>query len=216
MFFYFGYGSNINLISLKAKGVFPLHSEIAVLYGWRLRFNVEHWFRHEGGVGNIEPSSNPDDFVEGVVHTCADEHLASLDAVESYGVGYDRTLVSVSTQNGIILAQTYTGLPGFINNNCLPSQRYLNIILKGATAAGLSPSYIDLIRQQPVLPEKQSQHLLCQWVIGFSLIKKVWPCILNTRLWAVWFLICSMQESSFRVLFPLGRKRHDVILCKAS
>jgi hypothetical protein len=92
MFLYFGYGSNINLVSLRAKGVDPVASERAILRGWRLRFNVQHWFRHEGGVGNIEPSPNPDDFVEGMVHTCYDEHLAPLDAVESYGLGYDRIM----------------------------------------------------------------------------------------------------------------------------
>jgi len=153
MFYYFGYGSNINLVALKAKGVLPLASQRAVLYGWRLRFNVEHWFRHEGGVGNIEPSPHPGDVAEGMVHTCKDEHLASLDAVESYGLGYDRIEVKVETQSGSIMAQTYIGLPGFINNSCLPTQRYLNIILKGATEAGLSPSYIDQLRKQPVLPE---------------------------------------------------------------
>ena len=52
MFHYFGYGSNINLISLKAKGVEPTSSEWGMIPGWRLRFNVQHWFRHEGGVGN--------------------------------------------------------------------------------------------------------------------------------------------------------------------
>jgi sulfite reductase (NADPH) flavoprotein alpha-component len=114
---------------------------------------VEHWFRHEGGVGNIEPSSNPEDFVEGLVHTCHDEHLDSLDAVESYGLGYDRTLVNVVTQSGTIMAQTYIGLPGFINKSCLPTQRYINIILKGAVEAELSPSYIAQLRKQPVQPE---------------------------------------------------------------
>ena len=63
----------------------PIASERAILRGCRLRFNVQHWFRHEGGVGNIEPSPNPDDFVEGMVHTCNDGDLALLDAVESYG-----------------------------------------------------------------------------------------------------------------------------------
>ena len=56
MFWYFGYGSNMEMTSLRAKGVQPRHSTRAVAAGWRLRFNVQHFFRHEGGVGNIEPT----------------------------------------------------------------------------------------------------------------------------------------------------------------
>lgn len=149
MIHYFGYGSNINLVSLKAKGVEPLSSSRGVLKGWRLRFNVPHWFRHEGGVGNIEPSPNAHDAVEGIVHTIMDDHLALLDAVESYGVGYDRKEVEVQTENGVVTALTYTGLPP-LDDNCLPTQRYLNIIIKGAEAAGLSEPYIEKLRQHPV------------------------------------------------------------------
>lgn len=154
MFLYFGYGSNINLVSLKAKGLTPVASEWGILHGWRLRFNVQHWFSHEGGVGNIEPSPNPDDFVEGMVHTCHEAHLASLDAVESYGLGYDRSEVDVKIGRGIVRAQTYIGLPDFIDNGCLPTRRYLNIIIKGAESAGISHSYIDKLRKIPIMHEQ--------------------------------------------------------------
>jgi sulfite reductase (NADPH) flavoprotein alpha-component len=89
MFYYFGYGSNINLISLRAKGVEPIQSQKAILKGWKLKFNVQHWFRHEGGMGNIEPSANPEDVVEGMVHLCPEEQLTSMDAMESFGIAYD-------------------------------------------------------------------------------------------------------------------------------
>src|SRR4051812_48069037 len=88
IFWYFGYGSNMNLSSMRAKGVHPSQSERAVLRGWRLRFNVHHFFHHEGGVGNIERSTNPSDEVWGVRHLCDDEHLRLLDVAEAYGHGY--------------------------------------------------------------------------------------------------------------------------------
>ena len=150
MFNYFGYGSNINLISLRAKGVEPLSSQRALLKGWGLKFNVKHWFSHEGGVGNIEPSLNKDNLVEGMVHVCKDEHLADLDAMESYGVGYDRIEVQLETENGPIKAITYVGLPAFIDDTRLPTQRYLNIIVEGAKAAGLSSDYIENLKEQPI------------------------------------------------------------------
>lgn len=155
MFHYFGYGSNINLTSLRAKGVEPLSSERAILKGWKLAFNVRHWFRHEGGVGNILPSNNTADQVQGILHVCEDEHLPLLDAVEAYGTGYDRIKVDVQTHSGLVNATTYVGMPGYLDDNCLPTRRYLNIILKGALEAGLDDGYIEKLRQQALFPVKE-------------------------------------------------------------
>lgn len=149
---YFGYGSNINLISLKSKGVDPLSSEVGTLKGWQLKFNVQHWFRHEGGMGNVEPSEDPGQHVEGMVHFISSEHLQALDAVESYGVGYDRVEVEVETESGTYTALTYVGLPAFIDNTCLPTRRYLNIIINGAKKAGLSSSYVERLEKHEILP----------------------------------------------------------------
>lgn len=157
MFRYFGFGSNMNITSLRAKGVEPLASRRAVLHGWRLRFNVQHFFRHEGGVGNIEPSDDPNDRVWGVLHDCADEALAPLDATEAYGHGYDRVEVEVEAETEAgsdhletVSAIVYVGLPGFINNDCRPSQRYLNILAKGAEDEGLEADYVRYIQEHPV------------------------------------------------------------------
>jgi len=149
-FWYFGYGSNMDLTSLRAKGVEPLSSERAALPGWRLRFNVHHFFRHEGGVANIEPTGESSDIVRGVLHRCRDEHLALLDAAEAYGHGYDRLEVPVQTEADERRAITYVGIPSFIDPECRPTQRYLNILVKGATAAGLDSTYIDALRHVPL------------------------------------------------------------------
>lgn len=151
---YFGYGSNINFTSLKAKGVLPKRSYTGRLHGYKLKFNVEHWFRHEGGMGNIEPSDDPGDFVEGMVHECTAEDLEALDQMEAYGVGYDRIRIKVSTGEGLKEALAYTGLPETINEKCLPTQRYLNIILKGAREAGLSRDYIEKLEKHPLFYPK--------------------------------------------------------------
>lgn len=147
---YFGYGSNINFTSLKAKGVLPKRSYPGRLPNFKLKFNVEHWFRHEGGMGNIEPSDDPNDFVEGMVHECTEKDLEALDRMEAYGVGYDRIRIKVNTDEGIKEVLTYTGLPEIINEKCLPTPRYLNIILKGAREAGLSAEYIEKLEQHPL------------------------------------------------------------------
>ncbi len=151
VFCYFAYGSNLNMVSLRAKGVEPLTSQSAILHGWHLRFNVQHFFRHEGGVGNIERSREPDTYVLGVLYECPDDALAPLDAVEAYGYGYDRISVGVEAGDEQVSALTYVGMPDFIDNNCLPSRRYLNIVVDGAQQAGLDNDYVERLRSQPVL-----------------------------------------------------------------
>jgi gamma-glutamylcyclotransferase (GGCT)/AIG2-like uncharacterized protein YtfP len=149
-FRYFGYGSNMALSSLAAKGVTPIASEPAALPGWRLRFNVQHFFRHEGGMANIEPAEAACE-VQGVLHLCEDDHLPRLDAMEVYPHGYDRISVTVVTPSGTFEATTYVGTPAFRNDDCLPTTRYLNILASGAAAAGLDPHYVEALRRQPVL-----------------------------------------------------------------
>jgi gamma-glutamylcyclotransferase (GGCT)/AIG2-like uncharacterized protein YtfP len=149
LFNYFGYGSNMNGVSLRAKGVVPHESTVAQLPGWRLRFNVAHYFRHEGGVANIEPSDDPSDRVLGLVHRCDDEALTRLDVAEAYPHGYDRVELTLDCAWGPTIAIAYIGMPAFIDDTCLPSRRYLNILLDGAAEAALEESYVDQIRSHP-------------------------------------------------------------------
>jgi gamma-glutamylcyclotransferase (GGCT)/AIG2-like uncharacterized protein YtfP len=154
MFHYFGYGSNMDLVSLQAKGVRPRASHRARLAGWRLRFNVKHFFHHEGGVGNICPADDGTARVEGVVHLCEDAHLPGLDAAEACGFGYDRIKVDVATDEGIVRATAYVGVPSFLDDTCLPSRRYLNILLSGAKAAGVDDEYLTWLAAHPVHPKR--------------------------------------------------------------
>lgn len=148
---YFGYGSNMDLTALRAKGVVPVSSVPATLPGWRLEFSVEHFFRHEGGMGNIRETRDPADRVLGTLHRCSDADLAALDRLEAYGVGYDRVAVRLETAEGPQNALAYIGLPAYFNANCLPTRRYLNILVRGAEAAGIDPDYIAALRAHPVL-----------------------------------------------------------------
>jgi sulfite reductase (NADPH) flavoprotein alpha-component len=153
MLHYFGYGSNMNATSLRHKGVVPKETVRGTLPDWQLVFNVTHWFRHEGGVGNIVPRSGA--VVEGLVHTFDDEMLAKLDRVESYGVGYDRIPVEIQTAAGPVQALTYVGLPGYLDDRCLPTQRYKNILLAGAADCGLPDDYVTWLREHPMYEHPQ-------------------------------------------------------------
>lgn len=141
MFYYFGYGSNLSVIALRAKGVFPLRSEPAVLEGWRLTFNVPDFFPIEGGTGNIETA--PDETVHGVLHACRDGDLASLDRLEALGVTYERVVLGVTTYAGRRKsAYVYVGIASNLDGRLLPSERYRNILARGALDMRLDPAYV--------------------------------------------------------------------------
>ncbi len=146
MLYYFGYGSNMNAVSLAAKGVTPASSVPASVRNFRLAFNVKHWFPHEGGVGNIVVE--PGGLVQGVLHQINPQDLAALDKVESYGEGYDRIEVDVVTQTGQHRALTYVGIERWLDDSCRPTARYLNILIAGAKEMGLSAAYIKGLEQQ--------------------------------------------------------------------
>lgn len=157
---YFGYGSNLNLASLRAKGVEPVASVHGTLRGWRLVFDIPHWFRMEGGVGNIRETGDAADRVLGLVHTISADDLAKLDALEANGVAYLRRLLTVETAEGPRPAYVYVGLPGILDPSCIPSRRYLNLLISGAEAAGLDPAYVAGLRAQPVMPLPQRSPFL--------------------------------------------------------
>lgn len=153
MIAYFAYGSNMDALSLRAKGATTMRSRPAVLRGWRLRFDVEHFFPHEGGMGNIARTGDPADRTPGVLHLCADADLAALDRAEACGVGYDRIEVEVVTDAGPVRALTYVGMPAFLNAACMPTRRYRNILVRGARAAGVEPAHVAWLEAMPVMPQ---------------------------------------------------------------
>lgn len=146
MIYYFGYGSNMNLISLKAKGVTPHLCIPSVLEGWRLTFSVPDFFKIEGGTGNIEPE--PGHIVHGVLYQCDQKDLASLDEIEALGICYERKKLVVRNYQGeTFQAFVYIGIKSRMENHHKPSQRYLNILIQGATKSGLDPSYIETLKK---------------------------------------------------------------------
>lgn len=145
VFYYFGYGSNLSVVSLRAKGVDPLTSEAATLAGWRLAFDIPDFFVIEGGTGNIEPRE--DDEVHGVLHGCRSRDLAVLDQLEAVGTRYQRVETTVLTYSGrLVRAYVYIGIEAVLDKTLLPSERYRNILLKGATDMNLDARYLARLR----------------------------------------------------------------------
>jgi sulfite reductase (NADPH) flavoprotein alpha-component len=151
MITYFSYGSNMNPRSLRAKGIDPGAGIKAVLRGWQLRFDVQHWFPHEGGVANIQPMQAG--IVHGVLFSITAADLERLDCLESLGVGYKRVQVDLETEEGACSALTYEGMADFLNPQCLPSRRYLNLLVEGAQLAGLDRKYTHWLHNHQTQPD---------------------------------------------------------------
>jgi sulfite reductase (NADPH) flavoprotein alpha-component len=151
VFHYFGYGSNMSVVALRAKGVEPLASEPAILEGHRLAFDIPDFFPIEGGTGNIARAEG--EVVHGVLHACRDEGLALLDSLEALGITYERVEATVTTYAGRqVRAYVYVGKPEILDKAALPSIRYRNILVRGAIEAGLDAKYVESLRALPVLP----------------------------------------------------------------
>lgn len=152
MFYYFGYGSNMNLVSVKAKGLAPLSADPAVLRGWRLVFDVPDFFRIEGANSNIEMAT--DEKVHGVLYCCPDDDLPALDELEAVGACYLRQRFVVHTYDGRgVSAYAYVGIADRLESGHQPSRRYMNILIRGAESMKLSPAYIAQLRAQEVRPD---------------------------------------------------------------
>lgn len=149
MFLYFGYGSNLSRASLRVKGVEVHATEPAVLQDWRVSFNIEHPFPVvEGSVANVVPAAGG--VVHGVLCTCEDRYLPSLDLFEGLGVFYERRQLEVRTYDGDTkLAHVYVGTPERVGAEGKPSQRYRNILLDGGHAEGLAGEYLDWLANVP-------------------------------------------------------------------
>jgi sulfite reductase (NADPH) flavoprotein alpha-component len=154
VFYYFGYGSNLSVVSLRAKGVDPLTSEAATLAGWRLAFDIPDFFRIEGGTGNIERCDG--DQVHGVLHGCRSRDLRVLDQLEAVGTRYQRVETTIVTYSGRpVRAYVYIGLESVLDGTLLPSERYKNILLKGATDMSLDADYLERLRSIRTCPRPE-------------------------------------------------------------
>jgi hypothetical protein len=142
---YFAIGSMINPISLYLRDLTPLIS-----YPARCS-NHKRVFRGPGGMADIEACPEAD--FHGIVHLLSDEQMALLDGME---LGYNRIVVnSINYQDQSHLVYVYKMKTDTVSTN-LPSERYLDIIIKGCEYYKVQPEYINRLKdEQAVIPRKQ-------------------------------------------------------------
>jgi hypothetical protein len=142
---YLAIGSMINPISLHLRDITPIVSYPVMCPNYKLIF------RGSGGMGDIEPCS--DATFHGVVHLLSDEQMTRLDKLENV---YRRIVVNVvDYQNRCHVAYAYKME---LENQpaSLPSERYLDVIVKGCEYYNVQTEYINRLRhEQAVVPRKQ-------------------------------------------------------------
>lgn len=148
-FWYFGYGANMCGAALRAKGILALHSEPASMAHHRFAFALRLFSPFVGGVATVLPDGGG--CAHGVLHLLPDSARQVLDEIEGQGFLYERRSYPVTTYAGVACpAEVYVGLAEWQGRDLRPTQRYRNILVRGAEAHRLDPEHVDMLRHHPV------------------------------------------------------------------
>jgi len=127
---YFAYGSNMNALRVRERGLTVAHIEAASLPGFRLLFD-KHSRLHEG-MGHANIGYDPGSVVEGVLYWLGSvEEIVKMDRFERAPVNYGRDVVEVHTDSGAVACWTYFANPAVRRAGLRPPRSYLNHLLLG-------------------------------------------------------------------------------------
>eukprot|EP00008_Paramoeba_atlantica_P004438 CAMPEP_0201487334 /NCGR_PEP_ID=MMETSP0151_2-20130828/12356_1 /ASSEMBLY_ACC=CAM_ASM_000257 /TAXON_ID=200890 /ORGANISM="Paramoeba atlantica, Strain 621/1 / CCAP 1560/9" /LENGTH=268 /DNA_ID=CAMNT_0047872337 /DNA_START=31 /DNA_END=837 /DNA_ORIENTATION=+ len=140
----FGYGSNISRSNLETKKTLKVMDyDVGVLKGYKLYFFEAIEF--------VEPAfatlaeGNESDEVHGSVFQIPKEDALRLDKQEPSYLIAKKKIVTYGGRE--IEAEVY--LPKSLKAAALPSQRYLNLMIRGADEGGLKEDYVGRLRKHP-------------------------------------------------------------------
>ena len=135
---YFAYGSNMHPGQMQKRCPGGVFVAAARLRHHRLMFTRPWAAWGGGGVADIQPEAGS--HVEGVVWDITEVHRDALDEYEEYPTAYTRKDVVVETFDGKTLAAfAYHARP---MGSYRPRRRYLQQLIDGARAHGLTPGYV--------------------------------------------------------------------------
>ncbi len=141
---YFAYGSNMNPVRVRERGLNVLTCEAATLAGFALRFDKVSSLHPSESHANIvrEPGAS----VEGVLYELAShDDILRMDRFENTPVNYSREVVLAETAEGSRPAWTYFANPAVRAEGLVPSDDYLAHLLAGRDF--LSVGYLADIRR---------------------------------------------------------------------
>jgi gamma-glutamylcyclotransferase (GGCT)/AIG2-like uncharacterized protein YtfP len=146
---YFAYGSNMNPLRVRERGLAIVHAEAASLCGHRLEFDKHTALpgvsAHSEAAGHANVVYDPNSTVEGVLYWLASvEEIGKMDRFEVAPVNYGRDVVQVQTLAGPRACWTYFANPAVRRSGLRPPRSYLNHLLAGEPY--LSAGYLAVLR----------------------------------------------------------------------
>jgi gamma-glutamylcyclotransferase len=115
---------------------------MASLGGHMLKFH-KCGLRDGTGKCNAFFSGNAQDIVYGVLYQIDEAEKPDIDEIEGLGLGYNLKDVAVTLADGVnITAWMYVADPAHIDDNLIPTNRYVKIVLDGALEHKLPHDYI--------------------------------------------------------------------------
>ena len=144
---YFAIASMMNPVSLSAREIVPIDSKPSEIIDYKLRF--------VGTAGMAEASYSPGSSFHGVAHKLTTADMQKLDSIES---AYDRKPAIIQMYSGERVdgwvysnKEGLSGLPKG-NEDSLPSQRYIQIMVEGCQYFGIKKEYIDHLQSIKCVP----------------------------------------------------------------
>jgi cation transport regulator ChaC len=152
---YFAYGSNLDPETFVGRRrMRPTESCVAVLRGYRLVFDLPIG-DGERACANVLDAA--EDSIHGVAYRITHAEAARLDASEGVPRAYQRLAVSLERSEGSALV-AFTYVSSLRRTGRKPSERYLNLLLRGARHHGLPSSWIDVLRATELaIDERRTQ-----------------------------------------------------------
>ena len=140
---YFAYGSNLDPETFEGRRrMRPRETRPGCLHGYRLVFDLAVG-RGERAVANL--AADPDARVHGVAYAIGRLQALWLDRTEGVPRSYRRVGVSLCANDGERL-DGFTYVSERRTPGRKPSQRYLNLLLRGARHHGLPEDYVAWLR----------------------------------------------------------------------
>jgi hypothetical protein len=130
------------------RGITPLASYPAEIKDWELKF------MGEGGMGTVW--EKPGASLHGVLHVVTEPQMRELDKMEG---GYDHVDVVCHLYDGTtkpaVAYKFKTDRVKEMKTNNPPSERYLDIIIRGCEHYGVKQSWVDFLKAHPFVPRKK-------------------------------------------------------------
>ena len=148
--YYFAYGSNMNpgRVRLRQMGFEDVLA--GRLDGYRLVFNKRSLKTAGAAAANVMIAAGQE--TEGAIYRLNEpREIERMDPFEGYPRHYDRQVLPIKTERGVLPAWVYVANEGYVAEGLKPARWYLNHLLAGREF--LSAGYFNSLGRTVCLPD---------------------------------------------------------------